>query len=79
MENEINKLSSEISQLSSKIDLLIQEVRTLNKSCNRMDEHITFVNKVYNTVRSPVSYIISNVNKLTGGDKQVSSLPSIQE
>ena len=58
-DDKFESLKKEVKILSEKIDLLIE-------TCSNMDAHISFVNGVYNTVRTPFSYILGKFNLLTG-------------
>jgi len=46
-----------IEKLLSEID---EKLDKLNKSCSNMDEHINFVESVYDTMKKPFSYILPN-------------------
>ena len=62
MEESILELKKEIYKLSEDVKSLIEEVKMLSSSCKRMDEHISFINKVYTKVRNPFSYVLSRLN-----------------
>ena len=46
-----------IEKLLSEID---EKLNQLNKSCTNMDEHISFVESVYDTMKKPFAYILPN-------------------
>lgn len=46
-----------IEKLLSEID---EKLDNLNKSCSNMDEHISFVESVYDTIKRPFAYILPN-------------------
>jgi predicted nuclease with TOPRIM domain len=78
MEQEIADLRNEIAELRGDVKELVQEVKRLNKTSNRMDDHITFVNSVYTTVRQPFSYILGNVYRVMGKTQNV-VLPQLKD
>lgn len=49
--NELKELKLEVIQLKEKINLLIEKIDGVNKSCSRMDGHISFVETVYNSLK----------------------------
>jgi chromosome segregation ATPase len=48
--NELKQARSDIKNLSTKIDIL-------QTTCSRMDDHVSFVEKTYNTLRTPLEFI----------------------
>lgn len=48
---EVKELRLEVIQLKEKINLLIEKIDGVNKSCSRMDGHISFVERVYDSLK----------------------------
>ena len=48
----------------------------LNKTCEKMDSHINFVEDTYTTLRAPLDYFATKVNSLTGNSGK--ELPYIE-
>lgn len=61
VQDQINEVKHEIKELRKDIHTLTQEIRALTKTCSRMDNHIDFVDGVYDTVRAPANYILSKI------------------
>lgn len=61
----------DIAQLRREVAELTDAVRSLARTCGRMDDHITFVNRTYDAVRSPLSWLIGYINRC----KDVPELP----
>lgn len=55
---------------------LIKAIEKLDGSCSKMDDHISFVEGTYETLRSPLDYITKNVNRLRGVES--TELPQIK-
>lgn len=46
-----------IDLLLSEIQSLKQEIAEMKQSCSRMDNHISFIEKVYETLKTPIKYL----------------------
>jgi tetrahydromethanopterin S-methyltransferase subunit G len=76
-QTEITHIYNRLQELNEKIDcntkLLNDILKLLNndvkKKCDKMNEHIEFVENVYDAVKSPLNYICNSINSNT-------SLPS---
>ena len=71
---------SEVSNddLLREIAALREDIRTLQRTCRRMDDHITFVNSTYSAVRSPLSWVFTRINYMMGLENG-SALPQIKD
>ena len=56
-ENELNSLQNEINEIKDTLNLVIKSIEKLTVTCSRMDEHISFVESIYNTLKAPIDYI----------------------
>jgi hypothetical protein len=66
--NEIVILKSKIERMEEKLDAILQKMDTnIIKNCDKMGEHIDFVNNVYDTVKVPLHYISDKMQKIIGG------------
>jgi archaellum component FlaC len=52
IQNDLRQVMLEIENLSKKVDVL-------QTTCARMDNHVSFVEKTYTTLRTPLEYIRS--------------------
>jgi hypothetical protein len=58
--------------VEEKLDAILQKMDTnIIKNCDKMGEHIDFVNNVYDTVKVPLHYISNKVQKMIGGGNSV--------
>lgn len=77
MSNEINSMSNisqRMSTLESKMELILEKLEKIDKldnindNCEKMGNHINFIEAVYETVRAPLQYIsntfVSNAEAL---------------
>ena len=66
--NEIAKLKSQVERIEEKLDAILQKMdNNIIKNCDKMGDHIDFVNNVYDTVKVPLFYISNKVQKMIGG------------
>lgn len=62
----------EIKEMRESIILLKLSIENLTKICSRMDSHINFVEKTYDTLKTPLDYLTKKVSYITGsGEKQL--------
>ena len=66
--NEIKILKNQVERMEEKLDAIMQKLDTnIIKNCDKMGDHIDFVNNVYDTVKVPLHYISNKVQKMIGG------------
>lgn len=71
IQNEIKSLKNNITRIEEKLDIILQKMDTnIIKNCDKMGDHIDFVNNVYDTVKVPLHYISNKVQKIIGGESQ---------
>jgi len=54
---------SELQMVRRELATLATEIRELRKTCGRMDNHISFVERIYNTFRAPLEYIRTRLSR----------------
>lgn len=73
MDERLEKLEEDIKDIKVKLDLIYSLLDKQSKSSKKMDEHIDFVEQTYSTLRSPLNYIKSTYDRITGNESE--SLP----
>jgi len=63
---KIKTIQNKLDILDDKIELVLSLLKQQTASCNKMDSHITFIENTYDTLRTPLNFITSNVNKMMG-------------
>ena len=72
IKSKLSCLEEKINDLDDKLsDILILLERDVKPNCNKMSSHIDFVDKVYETVKSPLNFMCNKVNVLSG--KEISN------
>ena len=65
--NELEDLRKQVSRIEEKVDRITELLNgTLKTNCNKMGEHIDFVERVYDNVKNPLGYICSKVGYISG-------------
>jgi hypothetical protein len=79
-ETNFNKISQQIisseERINARMDIIETKLNELmailnediSKSCSKMSGHINFVENVYDTIKSPLTFICNKVNVLTGAE-----------
>lgn len=60
-----NNIFSKLLELENKISKLEEKIDKLLKTCGNMDDHISFVETIYETLKSPINFISNNIKYLT--------------
>ena len=58
-------LNARLDVVEEKLEAILEAIHSLSQSCKHMDDHIEFVEDVYQKVRHPLTFI---TNKITGSD-----------
>lgn len=68
--HKINKLEKEINDINNKIDKIYELLNeNIKGNCDKMGEHINFVEAVYDNVKNPLGFVCSKVNYYIGNKK----------
>jgi hypothetical protein len=60
-----NDIFYKLLELENKISKLEEKIDKLLKTCGNMDDHISFVETIYETLNSPINFISNNIRYLT--------------
>lgn len=60
---------TEFEQLMSEIQKINKRLDVIEKSSMNMDKHINFIEKTYNLVRGPLSWLKTKVEYIAGNQK----------
>lgn len=69
-ETETETVSSEVKErvdiLEKKLDMILENLKVVQKDTDKMSSHINFINDVYSKVKSPLFWICDRVNYMSG-------------
>lgn len=68
------------SRLESKInDLEKNKLNHVQEACDKMNNHIDFIEETYTTLQTPLNYVKNKVEYLMGYNNESKSLPTIKD
>jgi chromosome segregation ATPase len=78
IKSQLNNIEKLIINLDKKVDEMNVKLQKVDSSCNKMDEHIVFIEDTYTVLKTPLNYIKRSVDRLIGNN-QNTDLPSIKD
>ena len=79
-EERLKSIEEKLNTLHEKIEKLDCFIRNnLAKDCSKMSDHIDFIDQVYETVRTPLHYICSNINYIIGDVESQDTIETFSE
>ena len=67
----IKNIENKLVSIENKLNYIIDKIdNNVIRSCNNMDNHIGFIEKVYNIVKYPLYFIVKKINLLGGLEKK---------
>lgn len=62
LENQIDILNNKIENINLKLNNIEILLLKISNETNRMDSHVSFVENIYNQVKSPFFYLMHKIN-----------------
>ena len=76
---KINKLQNSIDKLQKEIEKINLNHTDISTKCDKMSQHIDFVENIYENIKHPLGYICHKISSVMGnGIENPITLPSIQ-
>ena len=67
IKNKLDSLEYKLIDLEVKLNKILELLENdVAPNCNKMSTHIDFIDKVYDTVKSPLNFMCNKVNLLSG-------------
>ena len=64
--NKIDELEIKIDKIEKNIEKILTILENnIGPNCSRMNSHISFIESVYNNVKSPMDYICNTINRFS--------------
>jgi len=69
VKSKLDSLEYKLIDLEVKLNKILELLENdVAPNCNKMSSHIDFVDKVYDTVKSPLNFMCNKVNVLSGNE-----------
>jgi len=69
IETRLQKLEEKCDSIETKLDTLIELLSENKKNCEKMSDHIDFVETVYENVKNPLGFICNKINRVIHGSQ----------
>lgn len=75
IKSKIDSLEYKLIDIEIKLNKITELLeKDISPNCKKMSNHIDFIDKVYDNVKSPLGFICSKVSLLGGGSNESHSL-----
>ena len=71
------EILEKLEKLEKLVLVLSQKIDNLDRSCSRMDDHIDFVERTYDVLRSPLS-LLTNISSRFYSSVEDDNLPQLE-
>tara|TARA_B100000927_G_scaffold68917_1_gene54563 strand:+ start:48 stop:407 length:360 start_codon:yes stop_codon:yes gene_type:complete len=69
LSDKINKIDDKFNKIDDKLNKIIEFLeKDVKKNCDKMGEHIDFVETVYDNVKNPLGYLCNKISYISGKD-----------
>ena len=68
LNKRLDKMEEKIDNLTNKLDQIINLIQNNKENCEKMGNHIDFVESVYENVKNPLDYVCSKISYLSGNN-----------
>lgn len=75
--DKLNILENKMDNIENGIKLIHIKLDKCETSCKTMDDHIEFIEDAYQSLRSPLDFVRSQVNYITGNVTNINQLPQL--
>ena len=62
--DEIKIIREDIKEIKIQLNSIAKSIEILSNKCNRMDTHISFVEKTYDTFKQPLNFVKNKVERI---------------
>lgn len=62
MNEKKSDLSERVSSLEEKVDMILELLGGIDKNCDKMSNHINFVESIYEQIKRPFHFVMNKVN-----------------
>ena len=77
MEDKLDLILEQLKNLDKRLTLVENTLQNINNASVKMDDHINFIQKTYNTIRKPLNFMTNRIEVLMGTSSN-GNLPEIK-
>ena len=74
----LEKILKKLDIIEERLTLLTEEIEEIKKSNNKMDNHIDFIENIYNNIKTPFHYVLNRISNIMILDKSSNQNSLIQ-
>jgi len=78
MEDKLDLILEQLKNLDKRLTLVENTLQNINNASVKMDDHINFIQKTYNTIRKPLNFMTNRIEVLMGTSSN-GNLPEIKK
>ncbi len=68
LNKRLDTMEEKIDNLTNKLDHIVNLIKNNKENCEKMGNHIDFVESVYENVKNPLGYVCSKISYLSGNN-----------
>ena len=68
---EDSDLSEKITRIEEKLDLILEKIDKISCDTQRMDSHITFIEDIYEKIKSPFHFLMKKTESIQESVKAI--------
>lgn len=69
----IQEIADEIKEIKLNINIILEKLDNISKETKRMDDHVSFVEGIYDNVKSPFHFAMNKINSISNTSYSLSS------
>lgn len=71
MEEKVKEIEDKIDQLNEKMDIILKLLQEdVQPNCKKMNNHIDFIESIYDNVKNPLGFLCNKINYLRVDDNK---------
>ncbi len=70
MTETFHDINKKLDQLEMKLDLILDLIKEMKVGTGKMENHIDFVENIYDTVKVPFHFAMKSISSIAGSPRQ---------
>jgi len=77
--DKLDNIIKSLEQINERLEILENSNDSIKENCNKMSEHIDFIEDTYQSLRTPLGYLKNRVNYILGIKNDHTVLPTLED